>query len=1074
MSALDVRNGRVDIEVPTDEDAKHCARVLKDQHSSLKSIDLRRGLVTSAGAGALAKALKGGSSLRHLGLPGNSIGDVGVGAIGRALEGNLGCVLASVDLSATGITVVGLSNLVQGVSRLPNLHTVCLNDNNLAQEAGLQLSNLLKASTSLHTVLAGGNYLGDRGLAALCGAFCYLKPARVLSLDVSGNGIGDLGAQWLCKGISALCRNQQDTAGGGSGSGIRDLRLRGNNITHTGAKELATILSEDRCARDLRELDLSMNTITADGFRPLAVSLRGCRELVRLDVAGCRLGPGGVDAVADLIAASGPKLTAVVLTPKAEFADRVLGDRGGLAVALRQSLQRLADSLPFAGSVVEVGLGAFLRADPAAAASIEEILRERREQQQQQQQQQQAREAQSSERSAREGSKRGTAAAVAAAGPSRSTEKSRAANRTGGGGGGGRKRAEGPQASPAAGGRRAGGGTAPRSGGGGGGGIPTTPRTSNRSNNNPGGRSRQQQGIGKSGARATGIERPKAGVERQKAAGGTAERQRRGAGGPRPSPPSGGGVGTSASSSGPGGLQRTSSKASMRGGGGPAGKYETGQPRQAVVAGQHHKTTAATLAARDRAAADAHAAPHRRLHQGEELDSIEGFTEPRQAPKSMPPTRELLASQAAAVTLAAGGGGNTGFYSDGGSGGKKAARPRSSTGLEAAASGGVVESIADVVSKVMGDTAAVADGLVTPPPVAPSTWDWDKDSGGRAGSAAAGKKEENDADDSPSTTASGASTMVPSSVGPVSTRQQGGGAKAVAALSRKSSAASFSTAPESSSEPEVAAGMTSLALSDGRRSGSNSSSQGTTAIAVSSGGGGGSQQQLVTVEDASRMLAPLVAQEVEKETKKIEIRMQNEMNSALRTMRSEMEAIDREGLMARVAMEKRLKTGIKRLLERIDHLERRFSKVEREDRKRLALEAATSSSSVAAAPPPPPRPPALGGAADVVVRLQSPSSASETSAALTKSNRAPDTPEARPLVTWSGGDGDFSSAAGSTAASSCDGEYSEAGDDTEADIVRMLEEKMAALEGKLLGHEERQRADPRAAEGMGMTPAMWA
>ncbi|CBJ26094.1 conserved unknown protein [Ectocarpus siliculosus] len=953
MSALDVRNGRVDIEVPTDEDAKHCARVLKDQHSSLKSIDLRRGLVTSAGAGALAKALKGNSSLRHLGLPGNSIGDVGVGAIGRALEGNLGCVLASVDLSATGITVVGLSNLVQGVSRLPNLHTVCLNDNNLAQEAGLQLSNLLKASASLHTVLAGGNYLGDRGLAALCGAFCYLKPARVLSLDVSGNGIGDLGAQWLCKGISALCRNQQDAAG--SGSGIRDLRLRGNNITHTGAKELATILSEGRCARDLRELDLSMNTITADGFRPLAVSLRGCRELVRLDVAGCRLGPGGVDAVADLIAASGPKLTAVVLTPKAEFADRVLGDRGGLAVALRQSLQRLADSLPFAGSVVE--------------------------------------------------------------------------------------------------------------------------------------------GIGKSGARGTGIERPKAGLERQKAAGGTAERQRRGAGGPRPSPPSGGGVGTTASSSGPGGLQRTSSKASMRGGGGTAGKPETGQPRQPVVAGQHHKTTTATLAARDRAAVDAHAAPHRRLHQGEELDSIEGFTEQRQAPKLMPPTRELLASQAAAAVLAAGGGGNTGFYGDGGSGGKKAAGPGPSAGLEASASGGVVESIADVVSKVMGDTAAVADGLVTPPPVAPSTWDWDTNSGGPAGSAATGKKEENDADDSPATTASGASTMVPSSVGPVSTAQQGGGGAKAVALSRKSSAASFSTAPESSSEPEVAAGMTSLALSDGSRSGLNSSSQGTTAIEVSSGGGGGSQQQLVTVEDASRMLAPLVAQEVEKETKKIEIRMQrrvpssvvcaaakrvrlallkhlgawqNEMNSALRTMRSEMEAIDREGLMARVAMEKRLKTGIKRLLERIDHLERRFSKLEREDRKRLALEAA----SVAAAPTPPP--PALGGAADVVVRLQSPSSASETSAALNKSNRAPDTPEARPLVTWSGGDGDFSSAAGSTAASSCDGEYSEAGDDTEADIVRMLEEKMAALEGKLLGHEERQRTDPRAAEGLGMSPAMWA
>lgn len=54
--------------------------------------------------------------------------------------------------------------------------------------AGHQLSNLWKASASLHTLVAGGNYLGDRGLAALCGAFCYLDPARVVSLDVSKNG----------------------------------------------------------------------------------------------------------------------------------------------------------------------------------------------------------------------------------------------------------------------------------------------------------------------------------------------------------------------------------------------------------------------------------------------------------------------------------------------------------------------------------------------------------------------------------------------------------------------------------------------------------------------------------------------------------------------------------------------------------------------------------------------------------------------------------------------------------------------------------------------------------------------
>lgn len=72
--------------------------------------------------------------MRHLGLQGNGVGDVGVAAIGRSVEANVGCALTSLDLSATGITVVGLSNLVQGVSNLPGLHTVCLGENNLGQE----------------------------------------------------------------------------------------------------------------------------------------------------------------------------------------------------------------------------------------------------------------------------------------------------------------------------------------------------------------------------------------------------------------------------------------------------------------------------------------------------------------------------------------------------------------------------------------------------------------------------------------------------------------------------------------------------------------------------------------------------------------------------------------------------------------------------------------------------------------------------------------------------------------------------------------------------------------------------
>lgn len=56
---LPVRNGKVDIDVPTDEQARQCARALREHAPSLKSIDLRRGVVTSIGAIAIAKALKG-------------------------------------------------------------------------------------------------------------------------------------------------------------------------------------------------------------------------------------------------------------------------------------------------------------------------------------------------------------------------------------------------------------------------------------------------------------------------------------------------------------------------------------------------------------------------------------------------------------------------------------------------------------------------------------------------------------------------------------------------------------------------------------------------------------------------------------------------------------------------------------------------------------------------------------------------------------------------------------------------------------------------------------------------------
>ncbi|CAN0101056.1 unnamed protein product [Pylaiella littoralis] len=668
------------------------------------------------------------------------------------------------------------------------------------------------------------------------------------------------------------------------------------------------------------------------------------------------------------------------------------------------------------------------------------------------------------------------------------------------------------------------------------GGTATTPGSSGRP---APGQSRETSS--RLGARGTGIERPKAGIERPKP--GTAERARRAAAGPRMSPPSAGAASTPPPSGQQSSLHRTSSKSSLRGAV-SAGKSSSERlsrqqlQQQQQQQQQQHRTTVATLAARDRAAAAAaHPVPHKRMHQGEELDSIDGFSPtvsvhslpPAPSPPPTPLQRAASSRRPAGAKAAAGAAADARTYSRSGSsaslrdglGGGAVSTAAAAAAVGSGGGSGVAPaSIADVVSKVMGDTAAIADAQESPPSVAPSTWGWDGDGTAAAPTGSPAREGCGDSrramDCSPSSAASD-SPVVPVSVGPVARGGRGGG-EGRPALSRKSSSASVYATPESSGEPELSSGLSSLALSDERRPRSNSRSQETTALEVSSAGGVGTQQ-LVTLADAGRMMAPLVAKEVEKEAKKIEIRMQNEMNAALRTMRSEMEAIDREGLMARVAMEKRLKTGIKRLLDRIDHLERRFAKMEREDRKRLALEASAAppSSSLTS--------PAIEAATAAVVGssagtapaaltdglggvgggdLPSPSSEDKggRTTAASRSKRvggdgggyqsaaviaaraaaAADAPESRPLVlkdAWgSGGSGGGRGGGGFSAVSSTvasDEEFSESGDETEADIVRMLEEKMAALEGKLLGHEERQRSDPRAGEGgLAVSSAVWA
>lgn len=201
-----------------------------------------------------------------------------------------------------------------------------------------------------------------------------------------------------------------------------------------------------------------------------------------------------------------------------------------------------------------------------------------------------------------------------------------------------------------------------------------------------------------------------------------------------------------------------------------------------------------------------------------------------------------------------------------------------------------------------------------------------------------------------------------------------------------------------------------------------------------------------------------------------------------------MQSMDREGLMARVAMERRLSSSLKLLLARIDELEQRFAKVQREERKQLALEASSAASGEQAdcqarsirdangsqeAPKPPlslpPSPPQDRIVAPTISKHARTDGLGARSAqgfdegvidgalSLSVNSTEPGTlREARTAsgLTWEAwgvGVEEPSSARPS------EEDLMDSADDAEAEMVRRLEEKMAALESKLVDHEERQR-----------------
>ncbi|CAL8251552.1 unnamed protein product [Arctogadus glacialis] len=254
--------------------------------------------LTEEGTDALIPAM--GLS-QKITLSNSSLSAASVAHIAKALREG---ITEELDLSNTQLGDANLKVLCSGL-RACKLHTLNILASGLTEACCGDLSLALTSSTSQLSVLdLMFNKLGDQGLVQLCQAlenpFCKLQELKLRScqvtaqsmealstalccgqsqlriLDLTGNTIGDIGAEHLCQALQHPHCN------------LQRLTLFDTELTGRCCPRLAQALRSDHCS--LVELDLSVNELGPEGALQLCKALRkpGC-PLEKLSLTRCEL-----------------------------------------------------------------------------------------------------------------------------------------------------------------------------------------------------------------------------------------------------------------------------------------------------------------------------------------------------------------------------------------------------------------------------------------------------------------------------------------------------------------------------------------------------------------------------------------------------------------------------------------------------------------------------------------------------------------------------------------------------------------------------------------------------------------
>ena len=258
--------------------------------------------VTNDTLPTLCRIIKSMNNLQHL--------ECGIKGMVSIISNNTQLLSDSLKLckNVRGLSLSGLaltqSSILHVVKCYTNLQSLTMSNCTIGSDCVALLFDDHQCWVNLHTLSLRYNKIGSDGAQVLSKVLVHCK-----NLDLSLNGIGDVGAVALAEGLKDL-------------TSLLELRLGNNGITSKGALALVEVLKYNHlqhlsllinrigpesmaalvdviCADSLQTLKLSEGNLLLDGAVSLSAGLKSCRQLVVLNFSQNNIGPLGMLCLAE-------------------------------------------------------------------------------------------------------------------------------------------------------------------------------------------------------------------------------------------------------------------------------------------------------------------------------------------------------------------------------------------------------------------------------------------------------------------------------------------------------------------------------------------------------------------------------------------------------------------------------------------------------------------------------------------------------------------------------------------------------------------------------------------------------